>query len=425
MSFLNLGLSDCLVRAIADMGYDTPTPVQQKAIPVVFMNRDILACAQTGTGKTASFALPIMDILNGTPKKSRMPKAVVIEPTRELALQVQENFEKYSKYIPFSTAIVIGGSSMQQQQKAIAKGVDVVIATPGRLLDLIEQGNILLTEVKICVIDEADRMLDMGFIPDIEKLTKMLPPLRQNIMFSATYPNNIKKLAQKFLNNPKEIIVSPSASTAENIEQWLVSVSHYKQKFTRLIQLIDNEPIKNAIIFCNRKRDVDEVYDKLLKQGINAGALHGDMVQSQRIECLDRFKNDEITYLVCSDVAARGLDIPEVSHVINMDVPTSSEDYVHRIGRTGRAGKTGVSFTMVAPKDDKAWGGILKLIKKQVKPYALESPLEKPKTKSKKPRAKTPPPPKRPNTDAIYAEESKKPFGEQVFVPAFLTNGNA
>ncbi len=419
MSFLNLGLSEPLIKAITDMGYDTPTPVQEKAIPIVFMNRDILASAQTGTGKTASFALPIMDILNGSAKKSRMPKALIIEPTRELALQVQENFDTYSKYINFSTAIVIGGSSMQQQQKAIAKGVDVVIATPGRLLDLIEQGNILLTEVKICVIDEADRMLDMGFIPDIEKLTKMLPPLRQNIMFSATYPNNIKKLAQKFLNNPKEIIISPDSTTSENIEQWVVSVSDYKHKFTSLMQLIKKESIKNAIVFCNRKRDVDTIYNKLVKHGINAGALHGDMVQSQRIACLSSFKNDEITYLVCSDVAARGLDIPEVSHVINMDIPPNSEDYVHRIGRTGRAGKQGVSYTLLMPKEQKAWDAILKLINKRVQFYKIENKksekIHKFNEKKKESNNKN-----HFNIDEVSAEESNKPFGEQTFIPAFL-----
>ena len=415
MSFLPLGLSDSLINAITDMGYRTPTPVQQKAIPIIFMNRDVLASAQTGTGKTGAFALPIMDILSGQPKKSRMPKALIIEPTRELALQVQENFDTYSKYMNFSTAIVIGGSSMQQQEKAIAKGVDVVIATPGRLLDLIEQGKILLTEVKICVIDEADRMLDMGFIPDIEKLTKMLPPLRQNIMFSATYPDNIRKLAKKFLHNPKEIIVSPNSSTADNIEQWGIFVGHTKQKFASLMHLIGNEPIKNAIIFCNRKRDVDTVYKQLDKQGVKAGALHGDMVQSQRIQCLDRFKNDEITYLVCSDVAARGLDIPQVSHVINIDVPNNSEDYVHRIGRTGRAGNKGVSFTLITPRDEKAWDGIIKLIKKQVKTYTVKKQHIKDKNNSKKYNKK-----KHGGIGEMCAEEMQKPFGEQSCVPAFL-----
>lgn len=418
MSFVTLGLSDTLIQAITDMGYDTPTPIQERAIPQILMNRDVLASAQTGTGKTASFALPIMDILSDTAKKSRMPKAIIIEPTRELAVQVQENFDKYAKYTSFSTAIVIGGTSMASQEKTIAKGVDVIIATPGRLLDLIERSKVLLNEVKIFVIDEADRMLDMGFIPDIEKLTQIMPKNRQNIMFSATYPNNIKKLAKKFLDNPKEIIVSPPSSTSDTITQWVVPLDKPTQKYDALMHLMDTQPIKNAIIFCNRKRDVDAIYKKMDKAGIRVGALHGDMNQNHRIACLETFKNDQITYLVCSDVAARGLDIPEVSHVINMDIPSNSEDYVHRIGRTGRAGNLGNAFTLQVPKDKPQWDSILKLINKCVQSYPIDfaqKPVQNTQKSPKKPSQKIPF-----GIQEMCAEDVKKPFGQQHSVPAFL-----
>ena len=364
-TFSDLGLSDPVLRAIDDAGYTHPTPIQEKAIPFVMMNRDILGCAQTGTGKTASFTLPMIDILSQGRGRARMPRTVILEPTRELAAQVADNFDVYGKYNKLNMALLIGGVSFAEQEAKINKGVDVLIATPGRLLDHCERGKVILTDVKILVIDEADRMLDMGFIPDVERLVSLMPPLRQTLMFSATMPPEIRSLANKFLSNPKEITVAKPASTADTIEQRLIRLDG-RQKRKALYRLLDDESIQNALVFCNRKRDVAALYRALEQAGYSAGALHGDMDQHKRLEWLDRFKSNDVSILVCSDVAARGLDIPTVSHVFNYDVPSHAEDYVHRIGRTGRAGRTGVSVTLASPADAKFLGAIEKLIGKAI-----------------------------------------------------------
>jgi superfamily II DNA/RNA helicase len=371
MSFTDLGLSEELLKAISDAGYTDPTPIQAQAIPYVLMGRDILGCAQTGTGKTASFTLPMIDILASGRAKARMPRSLILEPTRELAAQVADNFEVYGKYHKLNHALLIGGENMSEQVKRLEKGVDVLIATPGRLMDVFDRGHLLLRDVKVLVIDEADRMLDMGFIPDVENIVSKLPQMRTTLLFSATMPPEIKRLADKFLMNPKEITVSRPATTAETIKQGLVMVtgagrdqaSIAKRKREVLRKLIEREQPKNAIIFCNRKRDVDIVYRSLQRHGYdNAARLHGDMVQSVRMETLAKFKTGDVTLLVCSDVAARGLDIPAMSHVFNFDVPTHSDDYVHRIGRTGRAGREGVAITIAVPADNKYIDGIEKLI---------------------------------------------------------------
>lgn len=376
-SFDDLGLSDELLRAVKDAGYEKPTPIQAKAIPYVLMGRDILGCAQTGTGKTAGFTLPMIDILAHGRAKARMPRSLILEPTRELAAQVADNFETYGKYHKLSKALLIGGSSMDEQLKVLNRGADVLIATPGRLLDVFERGHLLMADVKILVIDEADRMLDMGFIPDVERIVKMLPTIRTTLFFSATMPPEIRKLADKFLMNPKEISVSAPASTADTIKQRLVMVdpksfdrrpgAAQKAKRATLRKLIDSETeMKNALIFCNRKRDVDIVYRSLERHGYGAERLHGDMAQPERMKTLARFKTDDIKILVCSDVAARGLDVQGMSHVFNFDVPTHAEDYVHRIGRTGRAGRQGSAFTIALPEDGKYVQQIERLIGKPI-----------------------------------------------------------
>ena len=360
MKFADLGLSDELLRAIDESGYSEATPIQAGAIPSVLMMRDMIGIAQTGTGKTASFVLPMIDILAHGRARALMPRSLILEPTRELAAQVAENFEKYGKYHKLSMALLIGGVQMGDQVKALEKGVDVLIATPGRLMDLFERGKILLTGCNLLVIDEADRMLDMGFIPDIENICTKLPANRQTLLFSATMPPPIKKLADKFLSNPKTIEVARPASRNENIEQFLVKTSERGKRDT-LRGLIEAEDIGTAIIFCNRKTTVRELAKSLQRYGYKAGEIHGDMDQSSRIAELDRFKAGTINILVASDVAARGLDVKGVSHVFNFDAPWHPDDYVHRIGRTGRAGAKGRAFTLVAPSDDEAVDNIQKL----------------------------------------------------------------
>lgn len=368
-SFADLGLSDALLKSIEDVGYTAPTPIQEQAIPYVLQMRDVLGCAQTGTGKTASFTLPMIEILSTGRARARMPRSLILEPTRELATQVAENFSAFGKQFPgLSMALLIGGEDIGPQIKNLERGVDVLIATPGRLIDLFERGRIMLNDIKIFVIDEADRMLDMGFIPDIEKIAKLLPVMRQTLFFSATMPPEIRKLADRFLSNPKTITVAPPASTNVNIDQSLVALptDNDWQKREALRILLRDQDVQNAFIFCNRKRDVALLQRSLQKHGFNAGALHGDLDQSTRTATLDSFRAGDISLLVCSDVAARGLDIADVSHVFNFDVPFNAEDYVHRIGRTGRAGKTGKAFTLVTPDDSKLVAAIEALIKKSI-----------------------------------------------------------
>ncbi len=371
MSFANLGLSEEVLQAVADAGYTVPTPIQEQAIPHILTGRDVLGCAQTGTGKTAGFTLPMIDILAAGRARARMPRSLILEPTRELAAQVSTAFETYGKHHKLSMALLIGGESFVDQERKLDRGVDVLIATPGRMLDLFERGKILLSDVKILVIDEADRMLDMGFIPDVERIVGLLPKIRQTLFFSATMPPEIRRLADAFLMNPKEISVAPPASPAATVAQHLVTVRP-ADKREALRRLIRSEDVKNAIIFCNRKRDVDILYRSLVKHGLNVAALHGDMPQPKRTETLGRFKDGEIRLLVASDVAARGLDIQGMSHVLNFDVPIHAEDYVHRIGRTGRAGREGRAFTLATPEDGRFLAAITKLIGKDIPAVELE-----------------------------------------------------
>src|SRR5713101_6104993 len=365
MKFNELGLSPELLQAVLDAGYVNPTPIQEQGIPVVATGRDVLGCAQTGTGKTACFALPMIDKLAAGRARARMPRSLIIEPTRELATQVEVFFEGYGKYHRLTTALLIGGESFADQLRKLDRGVDVLIATPGRLLDLFERGKILLSDVRILVIDEADRMLDMGFIPDVERIVGLLPKNRQTLFFSATLPPEIRRLGDAFLNNPVEIAVTPPTSPAATVRQSLVVVAT-ENKRDALRRLIASEDVKNALIFCNRKRDVDILQRSLSRYGLDAAALHGDMPQPKRTETLERFKNGEIRLLVASDVAARGLDIQGLSHVFNFDVPYHAEDYIHRIGRTGRAGRQGRSLTLAAPEDGKAVAAIQLLIGKEI-----------------------------------------------------------
>jgi superfamily II DNA/RNA helicase len=350
--FADLGLSEPILRAVTEMGYVHPTPIQAQAIPAILHGQDVLGVAQTGTGKTASFTLPMLEILSGSRARARMPRSLILEPTRELALQVAENFVNYGKHLKLTHALLIGGESMADQKEVLNKGVDVLIATPGRLLDLFERGGLLLTQTRILVIDEADRMLDMGFIPDIERIVGLLPTNRQTLFFSATMAPEIRRLADAFLQSPKQITVSRPSTVATTIETGLIVVDEDdKRKVLR--KLLRAENLQNAIVFCNRKRDVDVLLKSLLKHGFSAGALHGDLPQSVRFQTLEKFKSGELKILVCSDVAARGIDIGGLSHVFNFDLPFHAEDYVHRIGRTGRAGKEGKAYSLATPYDRK------------------------------------------------------------------------
>ncbi len=369
--FSDLGLSEEVLRAIADMGYRHPTPIQEQAIPYVLMGRDVMGTAQTGTGKTAGFTLPLLDILSGSRARARMPRSLILEPTRELALQVAENFVQYGKYLKLTHALIIGGESMSDQKDILNRGVDVLIATPGRLLDMFDRGSILLSDTRVLVIDEADRMLDMGFIPDVERIVSMLPKTRQTLFFSATMGPEIRRLADAFLQNPKEIAVSRAASVATTITEGLALVAEHDKR-EALRRLIRHENVQNALIFCNRKRDVDILHKSLTRHRFDAGALHGDMAQTLRFSTLERFKANELRLLVCSDVAARGIDIGGLSHVFNFDVPIHAEDYVHRIGRTGRAGLEGKAFTIAAPEDRFHVEQIEKLIGHPIPPVVVE-----------------------------------------------------
>ena len=354
--FEGLGLSPEILKAVADSGYTTPTPIQAQGIPVALQRRDLIGIAQTGTGKTASFTLPMIEMLSKGRAKARMPRALVLEPTRELADQVSENFDKYSKYSKLTHALLIGGTAMDEQIKKLDRGVDVLIATPGRLMDHFNRGRLLLSQVNILVIDEADRMLDMGFIPDVEEICKKLPFTRQTLFYSATMPPEIQRLTDQFLHNPARIEVSRPATTGTNITQELVEIPANdwakREALRRLIR--EAEPtLNNAIVFCNRKRDVDVVAKSLVKHGFDAAPIHGDLDQSLRTKTLDRFRAGELKILVASDVAARGLDVPAVSHVFNFDVPIHADDYVHRIGRTGRAGRSGAAYMLASTRDGK------------------------------------------------------------------------
>ncbi len=407
MSFSHLGLSDKILAAIEAAGYKTPTPIQEQAIPQVIARRDVLGIAQTGTGKTGAFVLPMLKLLEQGRARARMPRTLILEPTRELAAQVAEQFEKYGKNHKLNVALLIGGVSFDDQDNKLLRGVDVLIATPGRLLDHSERGRLLLSGVELLVIDEADRMLDMGFIPDIERIGKLVPFTRQTLFFTATMPAEIQRIADTFLHNPMRIEVSRPATTAETITQLLVKTgreSHEKRDTLRsLIRSAAN--FKNAIVFCNRKSEVAQLHRSLLRHKFNAVALHGDMDQPARMAALDRFRNGDAELLIASDVAARGLDIPDVSHVFNFDVPHHPDDYVHRIGRTGRAGRSGTAITIVAPgNDQKAVAAIERLIGRQI-PWAEGSP----KSAEAAPKADSRPAPRAAAKPAGKAEPSRKP----------------
>jgi superfamily II DNA/RNA helicase len=379
MSFESLGLSPKVLAAVAASGYTEPTPIQAQAIPHALARRDVVGVAQTGTGKTAGFVLPMLTLLEQGRARARMPRTLILEPTRELAAQVEESFLRYGRNHKLNVALIIGGVSFDDQLKKLDRGVDILIATPGRLLDLFERGKILMSGVEILVIDEADRMLDMGFIPDIERICKLLPLTRQTLFFSATMPPEIKRLADQFLRDPVRVEASKPATAATTISQYIVQSGREpvdkRAALRALIRGADN--FKNAIIFCNRKRDVATLQRSLAKHGFSVGALHGDMEQRARTATLDDFRQDRIKLLVASDVAARGLDIPAVSHIFNFDVPTHAEDYIHRIGRTGRAGLTGTSITIATSLDRKYVAGIEKLTGMVIAPLEIETEAER------------------------------------------------
>jgi superfamily II DNA/RNA helicase len=374
-AFSDLGLSPEVVRAVAEAGYEIPTPIQEQAIPVVLTGRDVLGIAQTGTGKTAAFTLPMIDRLAAGRTRARMPRSLVLCPTRELADQVASAFDKYAKNHKLNWALLIGGVSFDDQERKLDRGVDVLIATPGRLLDHFERGKLLLTGVQIMVVDEADRMLDMGFIPDLERIFKLTPPKKQTLFFSATMPPEITRLTKQFLNDPIRIEASRPATTAETITQYLVRIptTDQKAKRTALRMLIERDDVKNGIVFCNRKSEVDVVAKSLKKHGLDAAPIHGDLDQSTRMRTLEAFRKGELKLLCASDVAARGLDIPDVSHVFNYDVPHHADDYVHRIGRTGRAGRTGQAFMITTPADSRNLDKVLKLIGKAPEELVLDA----------------------------------------------------
>ncbi len=430
-NFLELGLSESVLQAIADVGYTSPTPVQAQVIPSILSNQDILASAQTGTGKTASFTLPMIDKLTAGRARARMPRSLVLEPTRELATQVSENFKKYSQHSKLKQALLIGGESSIEQERILDKGVDVLIATPGRLLDLFERGKILLPDIKILVIDEADRMMDMGFLPDVEKILTLLSKNRQTLLFSATIPNEIRRLSKKFQNNPVEITIETATTIAENIKQQFIHTTQ-KDKTQLLKTILTKAQPAQALIFCNRKTDISHLNTALKRSKYLAAPLHGDLTQLKRTETLQSFKDGQIKFLVCSDVAARGLDIENLPFVFNFDVPKSVDDYIHRVGRTGRAGQTGIAITFVTPEETKIWQQIIAIGKNQVSEYPLAKPSTPKPASNKTPKPQTKDAKKKPipakvqpqtglqdNMQPRVAQAGKKTgFGDHV--PAFF-----
>ena len=409
IKFKDLDLDPKILKAIEDVGYETPTPIQAEAIPHALQGRDVLGIAQTGTGKTASFVLPMLNRLAKGRARARMPRSLVLCPTRELAAQVAENFESYSKYLKLNMALLIGGVSFKDQDKLIDRGVDVLIATPGRLLDHFERGKLMLTGVQIMVVDEADRMLDMGFIPDIERIFKLTPFTRQTLFFSATMAPEITRITQEFLQNPVRVEVARQATTSETITQKVCEFSasnrgnEAKEKRALLRGILNTENVVNGIIFCNRKSNVDIVAKSLKKHGMDAAPIHGDLDQSVRTRVLDGFREGNLKFLVASDVAARGLDVPDVSHVINYDVPIHAEDYVHRIGRTGRAGRDGKAITIVMPYEAKYLDAIEDLVKNKID--RMDAPVIE---TGRKPRGEKPARPAKPKQDKPKQEPKEQ-----------------
>jgi len=418
--FTDLKLDARVLKAIAEAGYETPTPIQAGAIPHALEGKDVLGIAQTGTGKTASFTLPMITLLSKGRARARMPRSLVLAPTRELAAQVAENFDVYAKHTKLTKALLIGGVSFADQDKLIDRGVDVLIATPGRLLDHFERGKLLLTGVQIMVVDEADRMLDMGFIPDIERIFQLTPFTRQTLFFSATMAPEIERITNTFLHTPARVEVARQATTSETIEQRLIEITparkdqtaKAKRELLRAVINAEGEACTNAILFCNRKTEVDILAKSLKTHGFNAAPIHGDLDQSQRMKTLDGFRDGTLRFLVASDVAARGLDIPAVSHVFNFDVPSHAEDYVHRIGRTGRAGRKGVAVTIATPGDKKFLDAIESLVKKEIPRGAIPEGFALSEAAQKAPR----PRPESERTPRRTREERRdrpvKPHGE-------------
>ena len=417
--FTDLNLDPKVLKAVADAGYETPTPIQAGAIPPALEGKDVLGIAQTGTGKTASFTLPMITLVGRGRARARMPRSLVLAPTRELAAQVAENFDTYTKYHKLTKALLIGGVSFKEQEALIDRGVDVLIATPGRLLDHFERGKLLLTGVQIMVVDEADRMLDMGFIPDIERIFSLTPFTRQTLFFSATMAPEIERITNTFLSAPVKVEVARAATTGENIAQGVVMFKGSRrdreasEKRKLLRALIDGEgdKVTNAIIFCNRKTDVDICAKSLKKYGYNAAAIHGDLDQSQRMKTLDGFRDGTLQLLVASDVAARGLDIPNVSHVFNFDVPSHAEDYVHRIGRTGRAGRSGTAMMICVPRDEKNLEDIERLVKQEVP--RLDNPLKSAKPEPDSQEEDKPKKSSRSRSSKQKTEDRSEPRDEQ------------
>jgi len=418
------------LKAIDECGYTRPTPIQEAAIPTILMMRDMVGLAQTGTGKTASFTLPMIEILAGGRAKARMPRSLILAPTRELAAQVAENFETYGQYVNLSKALLVGGSSMVDQIKILKRGVDVLIATPGRLLDLFYRGQVLLNDIKVLVIDEADRMLDMGFIPDIEKIVSKLSPMRQTVLFSATMAPEIQNLTKKFLSNPKEIIIAPPASTAKTVEQFMVWTEKCNKE-SLIESIIRKEKVEHAFIFCNRKRDIAGLERFLQGKGYSVKAMHGDLPQSTRTKVLAQFKAGDVSMLVCSDVAARGIDVQDLSHVFNFDVPINADDYVHRIGRTGRAGKSGRAWMLATSYEEKYIDAIEKKIGQSVPVVeegkvqdnpTLPSSEKKHKTVSKKVSGGESSHKKTSNNSGQTYEDTESKKGFAGDVPSFFSN---
>ncbi|CUH85592.1 DEAD/DEAH box helicase [Thalassovita mediterranea] len=380
--FSDLKLAPKVLKAVEEAGYESPTPIQAGAIPPALEGRDVLGIAQTGTGKTASFTLPMISLLARGRARARMPRSLVLCPTRELAAQVAENFDTYTKHLKLTKALLIGGVSFKEQEALIDRGVDVLIATPGRLLDHFERGKLLLTGVQIMVVDEADRMLDMGFIPDIERIFSLTPFTRQTLFFSATMAPEIERITNTFLSAPERIEIARQATTSETITQSVVMFKasrkdregSEKRRLLRALIDAEGEKLTNAIIFCNRKTDVDITAKSMRKYGYDAAAIHGDLDQSQRMKTLEAYRDGKLKFLVASDVAARGLDIPSVSHVFNFDVPGHAEDYVHRIGRTGRAGREGTAITLCVPRDEKNLADVEALVKQEIP--RLDNPIK-------------------------------------------------
>lgn len=412
MLFEELSLSNSIQRAVHEEGYTNPTPIQEKSIPIILSGKDLVGCAQTGTGKTAAFAIPIIHNLHrivGSSKKSKQIRCLVVTPTRELAVQIGESFDTYGKYTNLRQLTIYGGVSQVPQVDQLKKGVDILIATPGRLLDLHKQGFVNFDFLHFLVLDESDLMLDMGFINDVRKIVKLTPNNRQTLLFSATMPLAIRELADTFLNKPEYVSVTPISSTAEIIEQQVYFVDK-SDKRALLYHLIRNQNLSNVLVFVRTKHGADNVVKALKKQGVNAEAIHGDKSQTARQRVLDHFKSKEISVLVATDIAARGIDIESLPYVINFDLPNIPETYVHRIGRTGRAGNGGISISFCGKDEETYWAAILKLIKVNVKtikdhPFPWKEEVKNTETK---PDFRNKKPSEVKNTKSRKSEASKK-----------------